>query len=48
MSRLRKELGRLLAIIWHHHMKDHVEMGHLTNFNALMLNRDQGMGHDMV
>ena len=24
-------------------MKDHVEMDHLTKFDAFMLNRDQGM-----
>ena len=31
------------SIIWHNHMKDHVEMDYSTMFDAFMLNRDQGM-----
>ena len=27
----------------HHHITDHVEIGHLTKFGALKLNRDQVM-----
>ena len=30
-------------INWHHHMKDHVEIDHLTRYNALRVNRDQVM-----
>ena len=28
------------SINWHHHMKDHVEIGHLTQYDAFRLNRD--------
>ena len=42
ISRLCKEIGQVLifiqSIIWHHHMKDHVQMDHLTMFDAFMLN----------
>ena len=43
---MHKELGWISNFnqsIWHHHMKDHVEMDHLTQFDAFMLNRDQAM-----
>ena len=33
-----RELGQVLnftqSINWQHHMKDHVEIGHLTKYNA--------------
>ena len=42
-----RELGQVLnfkkSINWYHHMKDHVEIGHLTKYNALRVNRDQAM-----
>ena len=45
ISELRRELGRVsnlnLSINWHHHIKGHVEIGHLTKSGALRLNRDQ-------
>ena len=31
------------SITWHHHMKGHVELGHLTKYDALRVNRDQVM-----
>ena len=44
---LRKELGRVSdfnqSITWHQHIKDHVEMEHLSKFDAFMYNRDQAM-----
>ena len=47
ISSLRKELGRVSnfnqSIIWHHHMRDHVEMEHLSKFDAFMKNGDQAM-----
>ena len=33
----------VISINWHHHIKGHVEIGHLTKFGALRLNRDQVM-----
>ena len=47
ISELRRELGRVSnlnkSINGHHHIKGHVEIGHLTKFGALRLNRDQVM-----
>ena len=31
------------SINWHFHMKDHVEIGHLTPYDAFRVNRDQVM-----
>ena len=31
------------SINWHHHMRDHVEIGHLTKYVAFGLHRDQAM-----
>ena len=47
-TRLRKEMRQVSnyfnkLIIWHHHMKDHFDMDHLTKFDAFMLNKDQAM-----
>ena len=37
ISKLSRDLGRVSnfnqSIIWHHHMKDHVEIGHLTKYD---------------
>ena len=31
------------SINWHHHMKDHVDIDHLTKYDAFRVNRDQVM-----
>ena len=40
ISSVRKELGRVSnfnqSITWHQHMKDHVEMEHLSKFDAFI------------
>ena len=42
-----RELGRVSnfnqSIIWHHHIKDHVEIGYLTKFDVFRVKRDQVM-----
>ena len=46
-SKFSRDLGRVSnfdqSIIWHHRMKDHVEIGHLTKYDAFRVNRDQVM-----
>ena len=46
IPKLSRDLGRVSdcnqSIIWHH-MKDHVEIGHLTKYDAFRVNRDQVM-----
>ena len=32
------------SINGHHHMKDHVEIGHLTKYDTFRMNRDHAMG----
>ena len=45
ISKLRRELGRVSnlnsSINWHNHIKGHVEIGYLTKFGALKLNKNQ-------
>ena len=47
VPKFRRELGRLSnfnqSINWLHHLKVHVEIGHLTEYVALRVNRDQVM-----
>ena len=47
ISELRRGLGRVsnlnLSINWHRHIKGHVEIGYLTKFGPLRLNRDPVM-----
>ena len=47
VPKFSRELGRVSnfnqSINWHHHMKDHVEIGHLTKYDAFRMNRDQVM-----
>ena len=47
ISELRRELGLVsnfnYSINSHYHIKGHVEIGHLTKFGALRLNKDQVM-----
>ena len=47
VPKFSRELGRVSSfnksIKRHHHMKDHVEIGHLTEYDAFRLNRDQVM-----
>ena len=31
------------SINWHHHLKDHVEIGHLTKYDAFRVNKYQAM-----
>ena len=42
-----RELGQVSnfnqSINWHHHMKGHVEISHLTKYDAFRVNRDQVM-----
>ena len=39
VPKFNRQLGRVSnfnqSINWHHHMKDHVEIGHLTKYDAL-------------
>ena len=46
-----RELGQVSnfnsSINWHHHMKDHVEIGHLTKYDAFRMNRHQVMDLEM-
>ena len=45
VPKFSRELGRVSnfnqPINWHHHMKDHVETGHLTKYDAFRVNRDR-------
>ena len=45
ISELRREQGRVStlnwSINWLHHIKGHAEIGYLTEFGVLKLNRDQ-------
>ena len=41
------KFSRKLSINWHHHMKDHVEIGHLTKYDAFRMNRDQVMDQEI-
>ena len=47
ISELRRELGRVsnlnYSINRHHHINGHVEIGYLTKFGALKLNRNHVM-----
>ena len=47
IPKLNRELGRVSnfskSINWHHHMKNHVEIGHLTKYDAFRVYRDQVM-----
>ena len=47
LPKFNRELVRVSnfnwSINWHYHMKDHVEIGHLTEYDAFMVNRDQVM-----
>ena len=47
IPKFSRELGRVSnfnqSINCHHHMKDHVEIGHLAKHDALRMNRDQVM-----
>ena len=47
IPKLSRELGGVSnfskSINWHHYMKDHVEIGHLTKYYALRVNRDRVM-----
>ena len=46
-----RELGRVSnfnkSINWHHHMKNHVEIGHLTKYDAFRVHRDQAVNLEM-
>ena len=47
IKKFSRELGRVSnfnkLINWHHHMKNHVEIGHLTKDDAFRVNRDRAM-----
>ena len=47
VPKFSRKLGRVSnfswSINWHQHMKDHVEIGHLTKYDAFRVNRDQVM-----
>ena len=47
VPKFSNELGQVssfnLLINWHHHMRDHVEIGHLTKYDAFRVSRDQVM-----
>ena len=47
VPKLRRKLWRVSnfnqSINWHHHMKDRVEIGHFTKYDAFRVNRDQVM-----
>ena len=47
VPKFSRGLGRVSifnwSINWNHHMKDHVEIGNLTKYDAFRLNRDQVM-----
>ena len=51
ISELRRELGRVsnlnYSINRHHHINGHVEIGYLTKFGALKLNRNHVMTLEM-
>ena len=51
-TKFSRELGRVSIfsqlINWHHHMKDHVEIGHFTKYDAFRVNRDRVMDLDWL
>ena len=41
MKHALKEKIKWQLVNWHHHMKDHVDIGHLTKYDAFRMNGDQ-------